>query len=130
MATLNHIGIAVSNLPKMKELFALLDLPVTHTEPVPEQGVVTHFLPLVELLEPTDPQGAVAKYIQKRGPGVHHLSFSVARGELEPTCQRLKAAGYQLVYEQPKLGAHSMRINFIHPASCGGVLIELMEPCQ
>lgn len=117
----------------MKKLFGLLDLKTTHTEPVPEQGVVTHFLPLpvapstVELLEPTDPNGTVAQFIQKRGPGIHHLAFSVEKGELDPLCKRLREAGYRLTYAEPKAGAHGMKINFIHPATAGGILIEVME---
>lgn len=136
MATLNHIGIAVSDLPGMKKLFSILGMGVAHTEVVPEQGVRTHFLSFnverpashLEFLEVTDPQGAVAKFIEKKGPGIHHLSFRVEKGELEPLCVKLKAEGYRLIYDAPKNGAHKMRINFIHPASAGGILIELMEP--
>lgn len=132
--TLNHIGIAVNQLPEMKRLFSLLGLGVDHTEPVPDQGVVTHFMPLpvkpasLELLEVTDPAGTVAKFIEKRGPGIHHLSFTVEPGTLDTTCAKLRAEGYRLTYDKPRNGAHDMRINFIHPASAGGILIELMEP--
>src|SRR5690606_14482744 len=110
----------------MKTLFEVLGLSVAQTEPVPEQGVTTHFVPLprevvsVELLEVTDPEGTVAKFIEKKGPGIHHLSFAVQTGELDPLCARLRAAGCRLVYDVPRHGAHSMRINFIHPASAGG----------
>jgi methylmalonyl-CoA/ethylmalonyl-CoA epimerase len=136
MAQLNHIGIAVADLPALKKLFTILGVSVTHTEPVPDQGVVTHFLPFFpkadqghfELLEVTDPEGTVAKFIQKRGPGIHHLSFTVGRGELDALCARLRADGYKLIYDAPKAGAHSMRINFIHPSSAGGILLEVMEP--
>jgi methylmalonyl-CoA epimerase len=136
MIRLNHIGIAVSDLPQLQKLFGLLGLEVNHTEPVPEQGVKTHFLPIqsdaagshLEFLEVLDPQGTVAQFIQKRGPGIHHLSFTVPGGELDAICRRLKDEGYRLIYEKPKAGAHNMRINFIHPASAGGMLIEIMEP--
>jgi methylmalonyl-CoA/ethylmalonyl-CoA epimerase len=103
-------------------------------EAVPEHGVTTHFLPLpkeqasLELLEVIDPEGTVAKFIAKRGPGIHHLSFTVGEGELDPICDKLRGEGYRLIYDAPKAGAHSMRINFIHPATAGGLLIELMEP--
>ena len=132
-ATLNHIGIAVSQLPELKKLFSLLGLETTHTEAVPDQGVVTHFLPLpreqasLELLEVSDPQGTVAKFIQKRGPGIHHLSFEVPSGELDGLCTRLAKDGYRLIYDLPRAGAHQMRVNFIHPASAGGILIEVIE---
>lgn len=131
---LNHIGIAVKNLPELKRLFEIFGLAVSGTEPVPEQGVTTHFLPLpqkpsaLEFLEVTDPEGTVAKFIEKRGPGIHHLSFEASRGELDGLCTRLRAEGYRLIYDAPKKGAHHMRINFVHPASAGGMLIEIMEP--
>jgi methylmalonyl-CoA/ethylmalonyl-CoA epimerase len=133
MAVLNHIGIAVSDKARLEKLFALLGFSVNHSEPVPEQGVVTHFLPLpqnvtnLELLEPSDPQGTIAKFIASRGPGIHHLSFELKQGELDALCGKLKAEGFRLVFEQPRPGAHGMRVNFIHPASAGGVLIEVME---
>lgn len=133
---LNHIGIAVQDLPQLRGLFELLGTKVERSEPVPEQGVVTHFLPFqveaqgshLEFLEVSDPEGTVAKFIAKRGPGIHHLSFRVDRGELDPLCARMRAAGVRLIYDAPKAGAHSMRINFIHPLSAGGMLIEVMEP--
>lgn len=134
MASLNHIGIAVADLPQLKKLFAILGLTVGHEEAVPEQGVNTHFLPLpreqanLELLEVIDPQGTVAKFIEKRGAGIHHLSFLVKKGELDPLCSRLRDEGFRLIYEAARPGAHSMRVNFIHPASAGGMLIEVMEP--
>jgi methylmalonyl-CoA epimerase len=136
MIRLNHIGIAVADLPALTRLFGILGLEVNHIEPVPEQGVRTHFLPIqpdasgshLEFLEVLDPQGTVAQFIQKRGPGIHHLSFTVPKGNLDALCRRLKEEGYRLIYEQPKAGAHQMRINFIHPASAGGMLIEIMEP--
>lgn len=131
---LDHIGIAVADLPAVRRLFELLGLSVDHVEAVGDQGVRAHFLALptesahLELLEATDPQGTVAKFLEKRGPGIHHLSLRVAPGDLDPLCAQLKAGGYRLVYDQPRAGAHSMRINFIHPASAGGMLIEVMEP--
>lgn len=132
-ASLNHIGIAVNNLPATQKLFALLGLQVGHVEAVPEQGVQTHFLPLplepghLELLEVLDPGGVVAKFIAKRGPGIHHLSFLVGSGELDALCERLRGEGYRLMYEAPRRGAHQMRVNFVHPASAGGILLEVME---
>jgi methylmalonyl-CoA epimerase len=131
---LDHIGVAVKDLPQLKRLFEILGLKTSHTENVPDQGVNTHFLPLpretasIELLEVVDPEGTVAKFIEKRGPGIHHLSFAVNTGELDPLCAKLRAEGYRLTYDVPKPGAHSMRVNFIHPASAGGILVEVMEP--
>lgn len=133
MAQLNHIGIAVSALPELKKLFSLLNLQVTHSEDVLDQGVRTHFIPLsaegasLEFLEPIDLNSPVSHFIQKRGPGIHHLSFLVEDGTLNQMCERLRSEGYRMIYDHPKVGAHQMRINFIHPSSAGGMLIELME---
>jgi methylmalonyl-CoA epimerase len=132
--TLNHIGIAVDALPAMRKLFSVLGLSISGTERVQEQGVKVHFIKLplepvqIELLEVEDPEGTVAKFIAKRGPGIHHLSFSLPKGGLQGISDRLRQEGFKLIYDEPKLGAHGMRINFIHPASAGGVLLELMEP--
>ncbi len=136
MTRLNHIGIAVDQLPALKKFFSILGLEIKHTEAVPEQGVVTHFVPLpqspneptqLEFLEPTDPTGTVAQFLKKRGPGIHHLSFEVTQGSLDALCQTLRDSGFRLIYDQCRAGAHLMRINFVHPASAGGILIELME---
>lgn len=130
---LNHIGVAVENPEGLTRTLALLGFAKTHEEPVPEQGVRTHFIPLspavtqVELLEVTDPQGTVAKFLEKKGPGVHHLSFEVRPGTLDALVAKLAGAGLQWIYPAPRPGAHGMRVNFIHPKSAGGVLIELME---
>ena len=135
MVTLNHIGIATdSQKPsQLEKLFSLLEINRGISETVEEQGVAVHFFnlqgqpPHLELLEVQDPEGSIAKFIQKRGPGIHHLSFLVELGKLDGLCAKLKKEGFSFIYEQPKAGAQNMRINFIHPATAGGVLIELME---
>ena len=130
---LNHIGIAVEDPSALSRTLGLLGFNKTHVEDVPEQGVRTHFVPLspattqIELLEVLDPAGTVAKFIEKKGPGVHHLSFEVESGTLDARVAELAAAGLQWIYPTPRPGAHGMRVNFIHPKSAGGVLIELME---
>ena len=132
--TLNHIGIATSaGNSQLEKLFRLLNIERGITEAVAEQGVVVHFFspsghaPHLELLEVSDPEGSVAKFIEKRGPGIHHLSFLLDPGTLDTLSQKLKNEGFKFTYEQPKFGAQNMRINFIHPATAGGVLVELME---
>ncbi|MGK5081823.1 VOC family protein [Bdellovibrionota bacterium FG-1] len=135
MATLNHVGIAVVDLPRVRKLFSILGLETAHSEAVPEQGVNTHFIPFsaeaygsnLELLEVIHAGSPVAKFISKRGPGLHHLSFRVESGELDALSSRLTAEGYRLVFDGPQAGAHGMRVNFIHPASADGLLIEIME---
>jgi methylmalonyl-CoA/ethylmalonyl-CoA epimerase len=132
--SLNHIGIATATgNTQLNKLFSLLGITRGISEAVPEQGVNVHFFnlegtpPHLELLEVEDPEGQVAKFIQKRGPGIHHLSFQVGDGELDALCAKLGAEGFKFTFPAPKRGAQNMRINFIHPASAGGVLIELME---
>jgi methylmalonyl-CoA epimerase len=130
---LNHIGFAVSDRSQLQKCFEILGLCVSHTEAVPSQGVMTYFMKLplqqgsLELLEATDPQGVIAQFIQKKGPGIHHLSFELKKGSLSFTSQKLIEAGYKLVYPEARDGAHAMRVNFIHPSTTGGVLIEIME---
>jgi methylmalonyl-CoA/ethylmalonyl-CoA epimerase len=130
---LDHIGIAVQQLPELQQLFALLGISSGPVESVPDQGVDVHFFnlagnaPHLELLSVQDPEGAIAKFISKRGPGIHHLSFEVESGGLDSLSDTLRAAGYRMIYNEARSGAQGMRINFIHPQSCSGVLIELME---
>ena len=134
LATLNHIGIATEagNL-QLEKLFCILGIARGISEIVSDQGVSIHFFntqgepPHLELLEVQDPEGSVAKFIQKRGPGIHHLSFQIAFGKLDQIITALKNEGFRFTYSEPKNGAQNMRINFIHPATAGGVLIELME---
>ena len=132
--TLNHIGIATqTGNTQLSKLFSILGISKGVSEKVAEQGVSVHFFnlggtpPHLELLEVDDPEGTVAKFIEKRGPGIHHLSFLLEDGGLDQLITRLKSEGFKFTYAEPKLGAQNMRINFIHPASAGGVLIELME---
>ena len=132
--TLNHIGIATaSGNTQLEKLFRILGITRGVSEEVKDQGVNVHFFnlegtpPHLELLEVLDPAGSVAKFIEKRGAGIHHLSFQVESGSLDSLSDTLKKEGFKFTYEAPKLGAQDMRINFIHPATAGGVLIELME---
>jgi len=131
---LNHIGIATElGNTQLDKLFCLLGITRGISEKVPDQGVNVQFFnlsgtaPHLELLEVQDPEGSVSKFIKKRGAGIHHLSFSVQTGKLDSLIETLKTEGYRFTYPAPKLGAQNMRINFIHPATAGGVLIELME---
>lgn len=127
--TLDHIGIAVRSLEAAK-IYEDLGLAVDHVETVATQGVRTAFLPVgdsrLELLEPTGPDSPVAKYIEKRGEGIHHICFRVANIEAE--LEKLKAKGYRLVDEAPVPGAHGCRVAFLHPSAGNGVLIELSQP--
>jgi methylmalonyl-CoA/ethylmalonyl-CoA epimerase len=125
---LDHIGIAVRSLDAAK-IYEALGLTIDHVETVETQGVRTAFLSAgdsnLELLEPTGPHSTVAKFIEKRGEGIHHICFRVTN--LEDHLARLKAQGFRLINEAPVPGAHGCRVAFLHPAAGNGVLIELSE---
>jgi len=128
MTKLDHIGIAVRSLDAAK-IYEALGLKVEHTEVVASQGVKTAFLSVgdsnLELLEPTGPESTIAKFIEKRGEGIHHICLRV--DDIEAHLARLKAEGYRLINESPVPGAHGCRVAFLHPAAGNGVLIELSE---
>jgi methylmalonyl-CoA/ethylmalonyl-CoA epimerase len=125
---LDHIGIAVRSIDAAR-VYAALGFAVQHIETVETQGVKTAFLSAgdanLELLEPLSPQSPVAKFIEKRGEGIHHICFRVS--DLEEALERLKQQGFRLINEAPVPGAHGCRVAFLHPAAGNGVLIELSE---
>ncbi|HXG57909.1 MAG TPA: methylmalonyl-CoA epimerase [Thermoanaerobaculia bacterium] len=125
---LDHIGIAVRSLDAAK-IYAALGLEVDHVEDVASQGVKTAFLPVgdanLELLEPLSPESPVAKFLDKRGEGIHHICFRVEN--IEAHLENLQAEGFRLVHPQPVEGAHGCRVAFLHPSAGNGVLIELSE---
>ena len=128
---LSHIGIAVEDLEQAERIFSdLLSAEPGHVSEVPDQKIKAMFFPLddgsaVELLMPTDSDSPIKKFIEKRGPGIHHLAFVV--GNIEKKLEELKAKGYRLIDETPRIGATGKKIAFMHPSSTSGVLIELKE---
>lgn len=131
--SLAHIGIAVKDLEVASKLFeTLLGKPSDHSEHVPDQKVKTAFFHIgqaaIELTAATDPESPIAKFIIKRGEGIHHLSFVVE--DLEQELARLKAEGFQLVDETPRAGAGGHAVAFLHPKSTNGVLIELCQKTE
>ncbi|HEX3108250.1 MAG TPA: methylmalonyl-CoA epimerase [Thermoanaerobaculia bacterium] len=125
---LDHIGIAVKSLDAAR-IYESLGLRVEHVETVETQKVKTAFLSVgdanLELLEPSSPDSPIAKFIEKRGEGIHHICIRV--DDIESHLARLKAEGYRLVNEAPVPGAHGCRVAFLHPSAGNGVLIELSE---
>jgi methylmalonyl-CoA/ethylmalonyl-CoA epimerase len=125
---LDHIGIAVKSLDAAK-IYEALGLTIEHIETVETQGVRTAFLAagdaMIELLEPSGPQSTIAKFIEKRGEGIHHICFRV--DDIEAQLARLQQQGFRLINESPVPGAHGCRVAFLHPAAGNGVLIELSE---
>lgn len=128
---LDHIGIAVKSLAAAK-IYEALGLTVDHVENVETQGVRTAFIEVgdanLELLEPLSSDSPVAKFIDKRGEGIHHICFRVT--DLESHLERLKRQGFRLINESPVPGAHGCRVAFLHPAAGNGVLIELSEKAE
>ena len=127
----DHVGIAVPSLDVGGEFWQALGWPKSHsTETVADQKVKVAMLPLknssqVELLEPTDSTSPVAKFMEKRGPGIHHICFRVKN--IDEVLKRLQGAGVRLINPTAVKGAHNCRVAFVHPASTGGVLVELSE---
>ena len=125
-----HIGIAVKDLKASISLYEqLLGSPCYKTESVTSEQVETAFFlqdhTKIELVASTDPQGVIAKFIEKKGEGLHHISFEVP--DIIGEMARLKNAGFTLLNEQPKKGADDKLVCFIHPKNCNGVLIELCQ---
>ena len=129
--TLDHIGIAVRSLDAAK-IYESFGLTIEHTESVDTQKVRTAFLSMgdsnLELLEPMSNDSPIAKFIEKRGEGIHHICFRV--DNIEEHLAKLKAEGYRLINESPVPGAHGCRVAFLHPAAGNGVLIELSEKIE
>lgn len=128
---IEHIGIAVEDLDKANKLYtSLLGEGPYKEEEVASEHVLTSFFKTgeskVELLAATSPESAIAKYLEKRGPGIHHVAFRV--DDIEAEMERLRSAGFRLLNEQPKQGADNMLVCFVHPKSAGGVLVELCQP--
>lgn len=127
---INHIGIAVSSLDESLPFYRdSLALPFHGIEEVAEQKVRVAMLGIgeskIELLEPTSPESPIAKFLEKNGPGIHHLAYEVEN--IEAAIAHLKAQGMRMIDEQPRCGAHGTKIAFVHPKSSNGVLTELCQ---
>ena len=133
MNKIEHIGIAVKDLDKSNELFAkLFGKPHYKIEEVASEGVKTSFFQSgpnkIELLEGTNPNSPISKFIEKKGEGIHHIAFAVndIHGEIE----RLKNEGFIILNETPKKGADNKLVAFLHPKSSNGVLVELCQDIE
>ena len=130
LTKINHIGIAVKSLEESIPFYRdQLSMPFAGFEVVAEQKVRVAMLQVgeskIELLEPTSDDSPVAKFIEKNGPGIHHLAYEVE--DLEAAIARLMAEGARMIDEKPRAGAHGSRIAFVHPKSSNGVLTELCQ---
>jgi len=129
-ARIDHIGIAVSNISEALAFYRdALGLEIEAPEEVASQRVRAHFVPAgeaaIELLEATAEDSPIAKFVGRRGPGLHHITLRV--DDIHAALERLKAHGVRLIDETPREGAHGSLVAFIHPASAHGVLVELTE---
>jgi methylmalonyl-CoA epimerase len=129
---LDHLGVAVRSLAAAKEIYEKLGLSVSAEETVAAEKVRLVMVPIgetrLELLEPTSDDSVIAKFIAKRGEGLHHISIRVP--DLSATVRKLKQNGVRLVSEEIKIGAGGHRYIFVHPSSTGGVLLELVDPAH
>jgi methylmalonyl-CoA/ethylmalonyl-CoA epimerase len=126
---LHHVGYVVSDLDAAAKSYAALGFRAGERHEIAEQKIVAMTFQSgsgwLELIQPTDPEGPIARYMAKRGEGTHHVAFEV--DDITAELERLKAAGVRLIDETPRRGAHNWRIAFIHPESCNGVLTELVQ---
>ncbi len=127
---LDHLGIAVRSIEEGARLYRALGFEVEGTETVPEQGVTVAFIPAggtrIELLEPFGEGSPVGRHIERRGPGLHHVAVRVP--DIRAAMAALREAGFELLSEEPRPGAHGSLVCFVHPRSAGGVLLELTQP--
>ncbi|MBR9833416.1 methylmalonyl-CoA epimerase [Acidiluteibacter ferrifornacis] len=130
MRKIEHIGIAVKSIEESAKVYeTLLNTDIYKTEAVESEGVKTAFMRIgqskIELLEATSPDSPIAKFIEKRGEGTHHIAFDV--DDIEAEIERLTNEGFQLIHQTPKNGADNKLIAFLHPKSTGGLLVELCQ---
>lgn len=130
--TIDHLGIAVKSLAQARKFYEQLGLQVSGEEIVAHEKVKVAMIPLgesrIELLEPTSEDSTIAKFLAKRGEGLHHVALHVP--DLAQAVEKLKAAGARLVTEKINVGAGGHLYVFVHPASTGGVLLELVQEAQ
>ena len=127
---IDHLGIAVKSINEGKKFWGdLLGLWLEESEAMAEEKLITTFFPIgeseIELLETTDPEGPIGRYLKNRGEGIHHIALRVEN--IEEALKELKEKGIRLVDEKPRKGAGGAKIAFLHPKSTNGVLVELCE---
>lgn len=129
----DHIAIAVKSIDEVKSFYErALGLPISIVEEMPDRGIRIAFIQLgntsIELIEPMHAHSEISSFLEKRGPGIHHLALNTRDiGAIE---YQLKENGMRLVYEKAKTGAHGSLVNFVHPSSSKGPLIEIVQCCQ
>ena len=130
---IDHIGVATDDLDGAIALYeGTMGMPVTHRETVESQGVEAVLLDVgeghVELLRPLSPDTPIGRYLERRGPGLHHVAYAVE--DIEGVLGKLKESGIDLIDSEPRVGIRRSRVAFVHPRSTGGVLTEIVEPSE
>jgi methylmalonyl-CoA/ethylmalonyl-CoA epimerase len=133
LGRIDHIGVATDDLDAAVALYeGTLGMPVAHRETVESQGVEAVLLSIgdghVELLRPLGPDTPIGKYLDNRGPGLHHVAYAV--DDIDGVLGKLKEAGIEMIDSQPRIGIRQSRVAFVHPRSTGGVLTEIVEPAK
>jgi methylmalonyl-CoA epimerase len=131
LGRIDHVGVAVADMDAALALYRdALGLELSQREVVEEQGVDAALVDVgdghVELLSPLGPETPVGKYLERRGPGLHHVAYAV--DDIDAELERLRDAGLRLIDEEPRVGIRNSRVAFLHPGALGGVLTELVEP--
>jgi methylmalonyl-CoA/ethylmalonyl-CoA epimerase len=133
LSAIDHVGVAVESIDDALALYRdQLGMPLVHRETVSEQGVDAALLDVgdghIELLQPLGPDTAVGKFLSRRGPGLHHVAYRVE--SVQAALDACAAAGMRLIDEAPRAGIRGSRVAFLHPASTGGVLTEIVQPAE
>ena len=133
LSRIDHIGVATDDLDGAIALYeGTMGMPVAHRETVESQGVEAVLLDVgeghVELLRPLGPDTPIGRYLERRGPGLHHVAYAVE--DIEGVLGKLKESGIDLIDSEPRVGIRRSRVAFVHPRSTGGVLTEIVEPSE
>jgi methylmalonyl-CoA epimerase len=133
LSAIDHVGVAVPSVDSALAFYRdALGMPLIHRETVEEQGVDAALLDVgdghIELLQPLGPDTAVGKFLDRKGPGLHHVAYRVE--SVQATLDALRAAGVRLIDESPRTGIRGSRVAFLHPAGTGGVLTEIVQPAE
>ncbi len=133
LTAIDHVGVAVPSIDDALALYRdSLGMELVHRETVSEQGVDAALLDVgdshIELLQPLGPETAVGRFLSRRGPGLHHVAYRVA--SVQDALDACAAAGMRLIDETPRTGIRGSRVAFLHPASTGGVLTEIVQPAE
>jgi methylmalonyl-CoA/ethylmalonyl-CoA epimerase len=133
LSTIDHVGVAVENIESALAIYRdALGMPLVHRETISEQGVDAALLDVgdshIELLQPLGPETPVGRFLSRRGPGLHHVAYRVI--SVQETLDACVDAGMRLIDQTPRTGIRGSRVAFLHPASTGGVLTEIVQPAE